>query len=239
MQLNTNVQMTSVDGRMKVQTAYGSLDVEETKANVLAFGSTKLLELKKIAEEGDVNWKRAGSIAAGLIIWVSIFNFFYHLSSLSPFTAVEDVYMLAGGVVAAMLEIKPSFIPDHYFAKLKKEALFLYKPYGKAGFYIAIGVMLACESTFSLTGLVGLFTTFVGVIIFIGSRAAEKAHEEMRAQNAQADEAEITKRFHAADKGRTGKLESKEIFALCQSLGTSLTKSELEGALLAMDNDHR
>jgi Ca2+-binding EF-hand superfamily protein len=81
----------------------------------------------------------------------------------------------------------------------------------------------------------GLFLAVIGVIIYHSSRKSYAALEAIRGQRH--SEAELRARFRAYDTNKNGQLDSKELAALCLTLGTTLTRNELETALFLLDKD--
>lgn len=119
---------------------YGSVDEEaaskflgEKGQVAMEFSKRKLLELKKYADEGDWTWKVAGFIAGLAIVGLSLLSLLSHLFGLSPIDAILDVYMIALGSAACVLEYKEKTLTQKQLDALRREALFLYRPYGRAG----------------------------------------------------------------------------------------------------------
>ena len=69
----------------------------------------------------------------------SFFGFLADVFEFSPFSALLEVYLFAFGFIAALLEYKELIFTDSWLRIIKREALFLYKPYGRAGFYFFVG----------------------------------------------------------------------------------------------------
>ena len=171
---------------MNGKDGYGSITNEEVQQFVtnrgtqfIGYSKQKFLELKKYADEGNYSWKIAGLMAGLAIMFYAGSSFLGHLLGLSPATAVIDIYLFSFGVAACMLECK-----EHSFSKrgldmLKREALFLYRPYGRALFYFFIGVLIL--ATGGIIGfVVGIYVSAVGVFIFFASREAVKQLEQLR-----------------------------------------------------------
>lgn len=117
---------------------------------------------------------------------------------------------------------------------LRKEALFLYRPYGRASFYFFVGLLVFSQGGYF--GLVvGLYVMAVGVIVFTASRSALQQLEALRA--GRMDEAQIAAKFKM-DANKDGSLDSTELAKLCKSMGVQLTLNELESALFILDKNH-
>lgn len=221
--------------------AYGAVSVDDAKSfldkhgkEVISFSRSKLLELKKYADEGEWTWKIAGFIAGTGIVAVSVLGFLSDFFGFSPVNAILDVYLILCGAMLAMLEYKHHFFTQKYLDSLRREALFLYRPYGRAAIYFFIGVLMMSYS--GLFGkIVGLYTAIVGGVVFYSSRAAVKHLESIRAE--MRDEQEVTIKFRDFDKDNSGTLDTRELAALCRSLGSTLTLNELESALLILDQN--
>jgi hypothetical protein len=207
---------------------------EKTGQMALANARIQLQALKKYAEEGNWTWSVAGLIAGLLIMTTSAFSFISSFFSLSPFTAVLNIYLFAFGAISCVLEYKEKLLPPRLLTLLKREALFLYRPYGRAAFYIFVGLLMAAHG--GLLGLLpGLYTLLVGIVIYYSSRKAVGALNELK--GTLKDEKGASAAFYRFDTDKSGFLESKDVAQLCQSIGSILTLNELESAVFVMDVD--
>lgn len=220
---------------------YGAVDQEEVRefltnkgGEFVGYSKQKLLEFKKFADEGNWSWKIAGALAGASIMFYSVTSVLYHLTGFSPATAVIDCYLFLFGLLAVLLEYKEISFTKYYLDLLRREALFLYRPYGRALFYIFIGVLVL--ATGGILGLlIGTFVTAVGVFVFYASRDAVKRLEQLKLSIH--DDHEIAQKFKQYDTDNNGFLDTKELAALCQALGTKLTIHELEAAILLLDSN--
>lgn len=220
---------------------YGSIPSEEVQkllaekgAAVYAMGQQKLVELRDYADNGNWTWKICGFLAGLLIIANSVLSFVFHLTGLSPFVAIIDIYLMMFGVVACLLEYKEKLFTQKYLNLIKREALFLYRPYGRAAFYAFVGLLIV--STGGFFGLfIGLYTLLVGLLIYHGSRNAVASLNQLK--EAKMDEHEIAKKFKEFDSDNSGSLDTKELAALCQSLGSRLSLNDLEAAVFLLDKN--
>jgi hypothetical protein len=201
---------------------------------IVSYGRSKLLELKQYADEGEWTWKIAGFAAGAGIVVVSVLAFLSDFFGLSPVNAILDIYLIAAGTILAMLEYKHQVFTQHYLQALRREALFLYRPYGRAAIYFFVGIFMMSYSGF-LGKFVGLYSAIVGGVVFFSSRAAILHLESIRA--GLHDENEATIRFREFDKDNSGTLETTELAALCKRLGSTLTLNELESALIILDQN--
>lgn len=226
---------------MEKKNGYGSIANEEMQefvtkkgGQLLGYSKQKFLELKKYADEGNYSWRIAGLFAGIAIILYAGMSFLAHLTGFSPATAVIDVYLFIFGVAAVVLEFKEQSFTKRGLEVLKREALFLYRPYGRALFYVFVGVLIL--ATGGILGLIiGAYVTAVGVIVFIASRDALKRLEQLK--GSLHNDQDLAQKFKEFDKDNTGYLESKELAALCQALGTNLSIHELESAILLLDSN--
>jgi len=194
----------------------------------------KFKDFKKYADEGQWTWKVAGLIAGVLIMASSLLSIFSNLLSLSPFSAVISIYIFIFGLVLSILEYKEKVMTERYISALRREALFLSRPYGRAAFYVFIGLLILCQGGI-LQFLIGVYTTIVGIIIFQSSRQVISSLDDMKAARLDTQHLEI--KFKEFDKDNSGALDSTELVTLVASLGTTLTLNQLEVALLLLDKN--
>jgi len=169
------------------------------------------------------------------MIFYGLTSFLSHLFGLSPFSSILDIYILIAGATSVLLEYKESLLPDKYRLILKREALILYRPYGRAAFYVLIGLLLLSQGGL-LGTLFGLFISAVGAVVFYSSWNAYKALGKLKAESY--NESTIRDLFRRFDKDNSGALDTSELSALCVSLGSTLSKNELEAALQILDKDN-
>jgi hypothetical protein len=71
-------------------------------------------------------------------------------------SAALDIYLFFGGLVCIVLELKEKVFTQKYMDVLKREALFLTRPYGRAAFYFFVGILMSCQGgILSIVGGVG------------------------------------------------------------------------------------
>lgn len=221
---------------------YGSLAMDEAKsyldshgAEMYGFSRQKMLDMKKYADEGNWTWKIAGFTGAVAVVVLSAMSFLSHLFGLSPISAVLDLYLILIGGALAALEYKEQVFTKQYLDTLRKEALFVYRPYGRAGVYFFVGVLMLTYDSGLLGKLVGLYVAVVGAIIFYSSREAIK--QLNFAKGTMQNEQEVVSKFREFDKDQSGTLDTKELAVLCKALGAKMTMNELESALFILDKD--
>ena len=168
------------------------------------------------------------------MIITSSLGFFDSILYLSPFTAVLNLYIICFGIIAILLENKEYFLTKKYRDIIKTEARFLDKPYGRAAFYFFVGILLVAKG--GLFGLlVGLYTSFIGAVIFYGSKAAYDTLDRLKTDHY--TEAQVKEKFYEFDRDKSGSLDAAELAALCKALGSTLSRRELESALFLLDKN--
>ena len=123
----------------------------KSAAQIAESTKIKLMELKKYADEGDWTWKILGLIAGLSIAFINSMAFLSDIFGLSPFSAVLDLYLVCFGLVLVVLEYQSKLLTASYMEALRREALFLCRPYGRAAFYFFIGMILRYIFLFKLT----------------------------------------------------------------------------------------
>ena len=207
----------------EVLMAQGAAAFEQAKA--------ELFKYKELVEAGDNTWKTLGLIAGLSIVVVSFFGFLSALFGLGLFNMILYTYFFVAGAVLSALEAKSSFVPAKYTEIIRREALFLYRPYGRAAFYFLCGVLLISMGGF-LTPIVGLYTAAVGAYIYYGSQQAFKNLEALKAQAE--DPQALKAKFDKCDKNKDGYLSPEELSEVCADMGTTLNKNVIESALLIL-----
>ena len=202
--------------------------------NAMDAATAQLMKVKKVVEDGESTWKYLGFIAGVLIMTVSFLGALSSFFGLGIVNMVMYLYIFACGAIMACLEFKHALIPTRYKEMIRREALFLYRPYGRAGFYLAVGIIMMSMSGL-LTPLVGLYSAAVGIYIYYGSNAAMKALTNMK--EGSEDPASIKAKFDRADADGDGFLDSQELATVCVEMGTTLNKNELESALFLLDKN--
>ena len=215
---------------------YGSLGGMASMASQMA--DTQLRQAQHLAESGAVSWKIAACVGGAGMIFVSFCALPGLLATcfLYPVSLVMNIFVFCFGVLTVMLEYKERLMTQRYLDVIRKEALFLSRPYGRAAFYFFLGFLVMSENgMMTLAFFVGLYTSIIGAVIFIASRSAMSQFAAIK--SASFDEATIRRKFEAADKDKNGTLDSAELAVICADLGCHLTRNELEAALVVLDKD--
>ena len=207
-----------------------------TSSIALAYGRTTYHNLVQYAEEGSWSWKTGGFFAGALIALLFSFSFLSNLFGFALLRAVLDLYLIAFGVIACCLEFKEKVFTQKVLDFLKRDAQFLFKPYGRAGFYFFVGLLVVSQGGF-VGFLIGLYTIIIGVVIYKSSQDASDALEAAKEQKDSFDDTEIAAKFKEVDKDGNGCLDVTELAVLSQTLGAGLSLNELESALLVIDTN--
>ena len=200
--------------------------------DAMGAATDQLMKMKKIVEDGESTWKYLGFVAGCAIMIVSALGALSALFGLNIISVLMYAYVFSAGAILACLEFKDALIPIKYKEMIRREALFLYRPYGRAGFYMGVGLVMLNMGGL-LTFTVGLYTTAVGGYIYYGSTQALKALNEIKGNTPQ----DLKGMFNSADKNNDGFLDSSELAKVCADLGTTLNKNELESALFMLDKN--
>jgi len=202
--------------------------------SVLSAGADKLSATIEYAKKGDWTWRAGGFVAGLLIVAVSAFSVFSHI--FAPFKLVLDLYLLAFGTLMCLIELQDHVFTQQYLNVLRREALIIFRPNGRALFYLFVGVLIISVSDImSASFLVGCFTAAVGAIVFVASRSAMAQARALR--DAALSESVIKAKFQAADRNRDGLLDTSELALLISALGCNLSRNELEAALFTLDKN--
>jgi hypothetical protein len=140
---------------------------------------------------------------------------------------------MAFGLVSMSLEYKNHWLTKDFVALIKKEAKFLSTPYGRAGFYVFVGLLLACEG-YLLDFIVGLLLVAVGGFIFYSSWKMYRALGAFMTPTM--SRVQVLQQFRQIA-GRDNVIDSSELVQLFMALGEPLNKYEIETVLFALDEN--
>jgi len=208
----------------------------------------ELNNIKEFCENGHWSWRVLGFLGGVGMFVAGLLEFLTHLLGIlngtfdGAFYAVLDLYILAFGALAAVLEYKDSLIPKEYAKELKMDMLFLYKPYGRAFIFVLFGFLMFCQGWGAETIefpylIVGAYIAAVGMLVFYFSMQAENALQKLKADQ-KFDKTTLRTLFNKADANKNGNLDTKEFCVFMKSLGEDMNCNELESALLDLDADH-
>ena len=96
-------------------------------------------------------------LIAGLLLMANGFlSFAFEITNLSPIMAILNVYIFLFGAVLVILEYKDQTYTKFLLDYVKKDAYFLYRPYGRGAFYTFLGTLLVCKGGL-ISPITGLF----------------------------------------------------------------------------------
>ena len=208
------------------------LSDKSTRTAVKMKAAETMQRLKTYADEGEYSWKVLGLFASIGIMLVSFLSLAGHFFTLSFTKFVLDIYLFAFGACLAVMECKTTFLSEPVLVAIRREALFLYRPYGRAAMYIFVGLLTATIGGW-LGFLVGIFSFIIGVVIVNASRSAIKTLDAMRSKLA--DESDVKSIFQKYSKGSES-IDAKQLGALCEELGFKLSIQEVASAMVYLDS---
>ncbi|KNC80312.1 hypothetical protein SARC_07325 [Sphaeroforma arctica JP610] len=168
------------------------------------------------------------------MIFVSFFEIWINLIRLSPITMVIYAYCVFFGFVILALEVSPRFMPKSWVVAVRTNALFLTRLHGRAFFYIFVGTLMLAQWHW-MQMMSGGLLIFTGIVMMISGGVANKKLNSLKRE--MTDPQEVRENFYAHDLDGNGALDTKEVAALCASLGTVLSRVELERALMCPSNN--
>lgn len=209
--------------------------LKEKGAMAVGFARMKQLELMRFIDEGHWTWNVAGLVAGLIIMTTSFSGFLFHFFTLSWISAVGDVYLFVAGLIACILEFKHRVLTQYYVDVIKREALFLYRPYGRAAFYFLIG-LLQIDVNGGLQGwLIGFYLSFTGAVIFYASQRSVQQLNVLKGNIN--NETELAEKFKTFDVDHSGYLEVGELASFSASMGAPMSKNDVEAAMLMLDSN--
>ena len=195
---------------------------------------TEMKQLLKYVDEGKDSWRLAGFVCSLLLILVSFMSVFVNIVQLNVPYAVLNVFTMAFGLISVALEYnKAHWLTKDLVQMVEKEAKFLSRPYGRAGFYFFVGLMLACEG-YILDFVVGLLLVAVGGFIFYSSY---KMYAALALVMTPTKTRQEVLRLFQSIAGVDRVIDSSELANLFMALGQPLNKYEIEAALFALDEN--
>ena len=182
-----------------------------------------------MVEAGDVTWRVLGLISGISMILRSIVGLYQHLFS---FHIIIDVWMGIFGLLSVAIERKGT--NQKIQAVIKQYARLLTNPFGRAIVYLLVGLLILSRAEL-LDLIVGGIVLTNSILLLISAKSMSRVFNELH--SAKYTEGHLMQKFYEFDKDKSGALDSKELAALCQSLGANLSKNELEVALFVLDAD--
>ena len=206
------------------------------------FAAAELKELTHWNTKGPCALRLMATSAGWALLLAGGISCLVELLALDLFTALIDFYIaLLGGCVAAAEARKDNRLLGRFRPTIEANFKFMLKTWGRgvvllfAG-SLALGQLGSSSSLVeTLNGLVGIGACVVGASsCCVGSVAAQKMAVVKSKLETQGSLRETFDRF---DVDKSGTLDVAELGALCQSLGQSLTHTQLEEAVLVLDSN--
>ena len=157
---------------------YGSLanqqDLIQAGTKSALFANEKFLELQHYANEGHWSWKVLGCIVCGGLVLDGIINIFSSFLSFNLYQLLLFVFTTAFGIIGLALESKVNMFTNSGLMYLKREAHFLFRPWGRALYYFFIGLFLLTQSG-PMVYVLGIGCCVVGIILYYSSVVAVRS----------------------------------------------------------------
>mmetsp|Transcript_31465 Transcript_31465/g.46090 ORF Transcript_31465/g.46090 Transcript_31465/m.46090 type:complete len:261 (-) Transcript_31465:397-1179(-) len=237
--------MKSMFSKNKQEPSYGTepqslqqkgQEILDSKA--AQWGKWELERLKALAKDhsGESYSVKTLSFAAGVAMVASgVTGFIEQISSFSLMHAMVEIYVTAFGIVALVVDANEVLCPPR-----RRQAIFFYAQFlgtlwGKGLYFLFCGTLMVAQWS-GMELAVGLYVAVLGGYMLWSGHKTQKKLTNLKAQLENEDV--LKKKFKEFDKDRSGSLDDDELVQLCKSLGSDLTKAELESAILLMDRDH-
>lgn len=202
--------------------------IEDINAGKLPKSRGEINQIIKYAENGEWSWKLLGALGGAAMIGSGALN----ILSLNGFGVLLDFYIILFGFVAITIEFKETVLPASWVDSLRRDAKFMYKPYGRAVLYIFLGALLLSQQT-SLYVYTGLYLLAVGGLVVYFVSIAQVALDTFKSQKLSAGQ--IKQAFDRADVDNTGLTPTALAKVVCAFPGNTMSESEMYSALSLLD----
>eukprot|EP01134_Creolimax_fragrantissima_P002870 CFRG2870T1 len=196
------------------------------------YAGTQFKKVLTAVERGNFATWALAIISALLMIFTSFFEIWINVLTLSPITALTYCYCFFFGFVILSLEASPKLMPKSFVAYVRSDALFLTRLHGRAFFYLFVGTLMVAHWHW-LQIISGGLLMFTALVMMVTGGVANKKLNNLKREMNDADA--VRQKFYQHDLDGNGALDTKEVAALCASLGTVLSRVELESALMLLD----
>ena len=194
----------------------------------------KAIELKNQAQDGDHSLRILGFLGGLTMTIVSFVEVIPKIGEFNLFGAVIEIYTLALGIVAMILEGKDFVLSQAAVSKIHKYALFLKFLWGRGALYFLCGTLELNELDF-WNVLSGGYMCGVGVLfLLVGRRTAIKLKSLRKSLYS---EQTLHHKFSQADIDAEGGLNLRQFRTLTISLGLDMTRRETEAAFAHMHHE--
>ena len=205
---------------------------EEAKENS-AFSNEKYSALKAYVNYGVIFTRSFGLGISVALILSCIYNIFNNLINFNiPLVALYSI-VIRISYICLVLEYKESIFPSSYLDYLQREIQILKRPYGRSFVYCILGVIfLNIGSTIEF--IIGVTILSIELPILYNLQNAENTLINMKTQ--MADDKNFKKILESCDYSDSGVLYTKDLYLVCQKLGTKLNCDEFETTLSILDS---
>eukprot|EP00519_Triparma_laevis_P007495 CAMPEP_0182511752 /NCGR_PEP_ID=MMETSP1321-20130603/31002_1 /TAXON_ID=91990 /ORGANISM="Bolidomonas sp., Strain RCC1657" /LENGTH=271 /DNA_ID=CAMNT_0024718461 /DNA_START=33 /DNA_END=845 /DNA_ORIENTATION=+ len=205
-----------------------------SQAAAFSYLKDQLTSLHSSAHKGPMTFRVLSFLGGLAMILQCSTGTFGKLFSFSPLQALIEVYCLIFGVITVILEGQEYAFLRPFRTSVQSYCKLLTYTWGRGVFYMFSGSLMF--SQFNLFDmLIGGYMCFIGFTsLIIGQQTANKLTDLKKTL---ASESVVKEKFKAMDVDGNGTLDSKELAALCKSLGSPLDHNELVAAISTMDKD--
>mmetsp|Transcript_11580 Transcript_11580/g.17118 ORF Transcript_11580/g.17118 Transcript_11580/m.17118 type:complete len:258 (-) Transcript_11580:230-1003(-) len=193
--------------------------------------------LKEVAyKDGGKNLSlKALTFAAGLaMVCSAVTGLLESIASFNLFNLVLDCWILGFGLIIVITDASESLCPPRRRQIIFEYAQFLNNFWGKGLFLIFNGTLLVAQWATLFDVLVGLYVLLVGAFFMYNGY---KVSKDMKSMKSSLDGGTLKSKFDEYDINRDGTLDPSELAQLAGSLGTNLTRPELEAAVSLLDSN--
>jgi hypothetical protein len=181
---------------------------------------------------GNVPLRLAATLGGIAMVISGVLTFLGDAFSLLFVNAIIQLYIVAFGIIVCILEIRNEKSREAWLPLITQYAFFLTQVWGRGAFYFFAGTLALSQWTL-MSILVGLYMMAMGSgMIWYGKRAVDRLHA-LHDQILDKDKLEASFREH--DRDNNGGLDPHELALLCAAMGTGLSRSEIEAAILMLD----
>lgn len=200
------------------------------------FSPENLKALKQYVADGNLSIKVCGKAASGLLAVIGVLGFLGDLVSFNIFGLGFSLICAAVGGVCFLYDYNKSILPPVVTNFADVELHILSSHFGRSTIYVAMGLILLSEGNL-MSWLFGLVIGGAGGYTAYSTYKAEQALFKMKEHAV--SETKLKELFDRADRDKSGNLDSKEVAAVLNDLGTPLNFGELEAAMQILDREKK
>jgi hypothetical protein len=206
---------------------------KENTEKAASIAKDELARLGEAAKRGDVSIRALALFGGVAMVVTGLLGLLGRFVTLHWLSMLMDAYLTVLGVLVIFLEGKRyANLPKAADGMLKKYAFFLDFIWGRGCLYFFIGsLQMAQASIVDIT--VGAYMCFVGVTYVVSGRRTAKKLEGLRKNLF--SEAELRRKFEAADVENRGSLTCDQFQNMLRQFGIVLNMTEVESAFLSIE----